>query len=164
MENKEIQKQIIEAMILNEKAMEKLYKAYARKFPVFEKFWSDIAKEEESHAAWIKTLYEKTRGGLVDFAEQRFPLDAIRTSTKYTNEEIEKVDRGELSFLYALETATHMERGMLENKFFTIFKDDSVELQMILEALRLGTQEHLRTVQKKWESESKGNEMEKMTA
>lgn len=163
MGNSETQKAIIDMLVKNEEATRDLYVVCADKFPVFEKFWKNIAKDEESHAAWIKTLYEKTQGGLVNFSEQRFPTDAIQKTINYLTAEKEKVNQGERSSLDALEVAVHIERGMLEGKFFEVFKEDSMELQIILEALRLGTQQHLLEVQKMWEKEKGGADFEKQS-
>ncbi|MFA6973114.1 MAG: hypothetical protein WC238_00045 [Parcubacteria group bacterium] len=153
MENKEVQKQIVNLLVSNEEGMQYLYEAYAKKFLGYGDFWKGIAKEEESHAAWIRRLYDKMKAGMADFAERRFPVDALQKSVAYLEEEKKKVDQGEMSLLYALETAVHIERGMLEHKFFEVFAADSIELQTVLEALQLGTQQHLQEVQKMWEKE-----------
>jgi rubrerythrin len=161
MENKTKQKELIDALIKNEKALEELYKAYADKLALYRNFWQKIAEDEESHAAWINTLYTKMENGLVDFAEDRFPLEAVKDFIKYTEGKKKEALEGNVTLLEALETAVHMERGLLENKFFEVFKDDSLEIKIILEALRLGTAEHLREVERVWKKEKGGGEYEK---
>jgi len=163
MEKKEAQKQIIDLLIKNEATMGELYRKYAKKFPAFEKFWNKIYEDEQSHAAWINTLYYKLNSGLVSFSEQRFPVAAIEENIRYMEEEKNKVGRGEMSHLYALEKAVHVERGMIEHKFFEVFQDDSMELQIVLQALKLGTEQHLQVVQKAWEKEKGGAEFEKLS-
>jgi len=161
MENKAKQKELVEVLIQNEKALEELYRAYADKLVLYRDFWHKIAEDEESHAAWIGTLYSKMENGLVDFAEDRFPVEALKDFIKYTQERKQSALDGEVTLLEALETAVHMERGLLENKFFEVFRDDSLEIKIILEALRLGTAEHLREVERVWKREKGGAEYEK---
>jgi hypothetical protein len=127
-------------------------------------FWLKIVEDEKSHAAWIETLFDKMHAGLASFLEHRFPADAIQKNIEYLCEEKAKVGQGEMSALYALETAVHIERGMIEHKFFEIFKNDSLELRAVLAALELGTEQHFQDVQREWEKERAGGNMEKMIA
>ena len=84
MENEQIQRKIIELLIKNELAMENLYKKYSEIFTSQRLFWDEILKEEASHADWISTLYNKLDTGLINFAENRFPADAIKENIEYT--------------------------------------------------------------------------------
>lgn len=161
MENQAKQKELIAALVENEKALQELYLVYAEKLKLYREFWHKIAADEESHAAWISTLYAKMEKGLADFAENRFPAEAIREFTQYARGKKKEAQEGETTLLQALETAVHIENGLLENKFFQVFKEDSLEIQIILEALRLGTAEHLRDVERVWKKEKGGGEYEK---
>jgi hypothetical protein len=163
MENIDKQKQITDLMIKNEAVMGELYRRYAEKFPTYQEFWTKIYEDEQSHAAWINTLYYKLNAGLASFSDKRFPVSAIEENIRYIEEESAKADKGEMSLLYALERAIHVERGMLEHKFFEVFKDDSMELQILLQALKLGTEQHLEKIQKAWEKEKSGAELEKLS-
>lgn len=163
MENKAKQKELVEALIKNEKTLEELYRVYADKLVLYRDFWHKIAEDEESHAAWIGTLHAKMENGLVDFAENRFPLEAVRDFTAYVEEKKKEAQDGRVTLSEALETAVHMERGLLESKFFEVFKDDSLEIKIILEALHLGTAEHLREVERVWKKEKGGADYEKRT-
>jgi len=164
MEDKDASKKIIDTLIANEDAMAELYLAYSDKFPMLKDFWVKISEDERSHAAWIGKLFDQMKAGLVSFAEHRFPADAIAKNIEYLRGEKAKVGQGEMSALYALETAVHIERGMIEHKFFEIFKDDSLELQTLLAALKLGTEQHFQDVQREWEREKAGGNLEKMIA
>ena len=161
MENKAKQKELVEALIRNEKALEELYETYAEKLVLYREFWHKIAKDEESHAAWIGTLYAKMENGLVDFSENRFPIEAIQDFIRHTEEKKKEALEGKTTLEEALETAVHMERGLLENKFFEVFKDDSLEIKIILEALRMGTEAHLKDVERVWKKEKGGAEYER---
>jgi hypothetical protein len=161
METKEMQSKVVDLLKENEVAMRDMYLEFSKSYVVYESFWKGIATEEESHAAWINTLYYKMNAGLVEFAQSRFPLEAIKNNINYMKGMTAKAQEKKLSLLEALEAAVHMEHGMLENKFFEVFKDDSMELQIVLEALRLGTREHYREVKRVWEKEKMGADFEK---
>ena len=156
MDKKEYQQKTIDSLVRHEEAIAELYNSYSDKFLGFRDFWLGIVADEKSHASWIRTLYKKTEGGLADFSQNRFPLDAIEDSKKFLEQKKIESSKGEISLVYALETAANIEQGMLEKKFFEIFKDDALELQIILEALRLGTQQHFEHIKKAWEKEKNG--------
>jgi len=164
MENVISQNQIIEMLVENENAMAELYADYAKKFLLFKDFWKHISEDEYSHAAWINTLHGKMKAKTVDFSLNRFPVDAIRQNIEYIKTKQREVSEGDMALLDALETSVHLEKGLLENKYFEVFKDDSLELQIVLEALKLSTQQHLRDVTRKWQEEKFGADFEKLTA
>ena len=102
--------------------------------------------------------------GVVSFSPQRFPVEAIKKNIEYLQKEKKKINKGEMSALYAFETAVHLERGMIEHKFFEVFKDDSMELQIILAALRLGTEQHYTELERAWKKERGGSSFEDLSA
>lgn len=157
MVTKEEAKEIIFILKQNELEMMKLYMTFSEKFKANEAFWIGIAGEEESHAAWVETLNYKTDSGLVEFPQQRFPIDAIKRNIEFMKKVRQETLDGQRTSMQALELSVRLERGMLENKFFEVFKNDSVELQIILEALRLGTQEHLHVIENFWKKEKFGD-------
>lgn len=146
--------EIIEALAQHEEAISRLYTAYAKKFPSCNDFWHSLAMEETSHAAWIRTLHQKTDAGLVEFAESRFPLSGIEMSKQFVDGKTAAAgDIGPLA--EALAVAVDVERGMIEKKFFEVFEGDSLELKVILDALRVSTENHLGEITKAWEREKK---------
>lgn len=153
-------KKVVDLLLENEKEMMHLYLEFSKKFVLYHDFWLGIAGEEESHAAWVNTLYGKIDSGVVQFSPSHFPIEAIEHNIEYMREVRKEAFEGEITLLQALETAVSMENNMLENKFFEVFKGDAVELQVILEALRLGTKEHLREIKRVWKKEKLGAEFE----
>jgi len=164
MEDMISQNQIIDLLAENENAMAELYAGYAKKFLLFKDFWRQISEDEYSHAAWINTLRDKMKAKTVDFLPSRFPADAIRQNIEYIKIKKKETLEGNISLLDALESSIHLERGMLERKFFEVFEDDSLELQIVLEALKFSTEQHLRNVKKRWQEEKLGADFEKRTA
>jgi rubrerythrin len=149
----ESEKVIVNRLKENELAMKDLYLVFSEKFATQEAFWRGIAEEEASHAAWIDTLYIKMGAGLIEFSEKRFPVEAVRANIENMKDLQVKAKKGELSLLEALEKSVHIEHGMLENRFFEVFKDDSPELKIILDALRVGTETHFHEMENAWKKE-----------
>lgn len=153
MGNKKQQKMIVDLLIANEMVLSELYQVYAKELPKTADFWNEIAEEEKSHAMWLGTLHEKMKAGWVDFAEDRFPSSAIKQNVEYLENKKEEARDSVLDFKRILEDAVHIEKGMLESKFFEIFKDDSIELKLVLEGLRLSTEQHLGKLEERLETE-----------
>jgi hypothetical protein len=144
----------IEKLIEHEKLIAQLYETYSNKLKYFSEFWKGLVEEEYSHAAWIETLYEKKKAGLVDSLDRKFPMEAVDMSVVFINQKISEAKEKELSILSALENAVYIESAMLEHKFFEVFPEDNMEMKILLEALRLSTEDHLARIKKEWMKES----------
>ena len=75
--------EVIEAMAKNEEAVSRLYQAYADKFPAQKAFWSGLAADEISHAAWLRGLLAKMREGSLSINRDRFKIQPVRGFTAY---------------------------------------------------------------------------------
>ena len=153
----------IEKLIEHENLMAELYSVYAQKFKYFSDFWQEIKEEEDDHALWISTLYEKHSAGLIESLDRAFPLSAIDTSIEYVKGKItEAKSDKDMTHSKALEIAVHIENAMLEHKFFEVFPGENSEFKIILDALRLSTEQHLKKVKAMWlrESGQMNSEME----
>jgi len=146
----EMQLKIIELLAEHEKKISRLYKEYSLKFPEQKDFWSKIAKEEIEHASWILKLRSKVKEGSVYFEEDRFNKEAIKTSLKYVESQITKVQNKEISAKNALSVARDLENGLIEKKFFEVFKPDCREIKQVLLDLTIATREHYNRIKKVW--------------
>ena len=161
MNNKKEQKKIIDLLVANEAILSELYQVYAKELPKTADFWNEIAEEEKSHAMWLETLHRKMDADWVDFAEDRFSASAIKQNIDYLEQKKKKADGSLLDFAEVLEDAVHIESGMLESKFFEVFKDDSIELKIVLEGLKLSTKQHLEKLKAKLDDEKNKNFLNK---
>ena len=146
MDSKQIQTITMEMLIKYEETVGQLYRAYASKFPEYKDFWTKLADEEISHAAWIRQLYKKTEKGLLYFDEGRFNTVAIQTFLNYLNSELSRVNDPSLQVINALSISLYIEEALIERKFFEIFETDSVELKKLLHDLYASTEEHVNLV------------------
>lgn len=149
MKLKDYQIEILEALIKNEEKLGELYQIYSEKFPNYKNFWLDLARDEISHAAWIRKLSEKTKEGSVYFDEKRFNIEAINTYSQEVVKRISEAKFSKMSIVSALSTAYYFEIAFIERKFFEVFEGDSVELKHTLKALNNACINHSNKVSKK---------------
>jgi len=139
-----------ELLIKNEEGINKLYLAYAKKFPECGEFWSGLAIEENGHADWIRGLAGQVGEGRLHIESGRFRKVAIESFTKYVEDELTRVQKEEIPLITALSIALSVEQSMIERRFFEIFDTDSAELKHVLQNLATATEEHIKRVEACW--------------
>lgn len=154
MDEKKYQLEIIEQMAKNEEKLSELYAKYAHAYPTRKEFWNEIAREEVSHGAWIRTLGKRIEDGVVTFGSDRFNIDLLNDFYKYVQQqEIRLADN--MPLITALVASKEIEETLLEKKFFEVFHGDAPEVEILLLALEYSTKNHREIVLKAWEEERK---------
>lgn len=148
LEKKQIE--IVELLAEHEKEISRLYQEYARKLPEQKDFWSKIAREEIEHASWIFKLRSKVKEGSLYFKEERFKIEAIKTSLEYVKSRIAEAQNNKISAKHALSVARDLESGLIEKKFFEVFEPDCREIKEVLLDLAAATREHYHRIEKAW--------------
>jgi rubrerythrin len=148
--------QEIEVLREHERAIGRLYVAYAHRFPQDRDFWLNLSDEEDQHARWLRSLQTKMEEQTISRIINRFPAVAINHSIDYINKLIDTADRPDLTPIKALSAALDIERALLENKWFEVFETDSAEVRRVLTALAQGTKAHIDKVQHTWRDRKPG--------
>ena len=141
---------VVEAMAKNEEAVSRLYQAYADKFPAQKAFWSGLAADETTHAAWIRGLQAKMREGSLSINRDRFKIQPVRGFTAYLERETTTAREPGMSPINALSVALYIEESIIEQRFFEVFVADAPELKRILSDLANSTKGHLDKVREEW--------------
>ncbi len=136
----------------HEKAIGRLYAAYARRFPQDREFWLDLSGEEEQHAGWVKSLQSRVNEDPSSLVVDRFPTTAIEHSLAYVNRLIGTADSPSLTRVNALSIALDLERALLEHRYFEVFAGDAPQIRHTLQLLEQSTRTHLHKVLRLWES------------
>lgn len=147
MDEKDYRMHIIDQLEKNEAALAKLYGAYARLFPSQRDFWESLVLDETSHARWVATLRRKVEEGEVDFAPNRFNIDVINDFAKAVALDLKEAENP-LPLVAALERAVRLEETMVEKEYFSPFAQDSLDMEIVLSALRYSSMNHLEGVRK----------------
>lgn len=156
MEGMELDQEQLECLGLmaqNEEGVAQLYQVYSQKFPGHQEFWLKLAQEEKEHANIIRGIVPHIQRGTVLLKENRFEKEAIQSFLKYLGEEINKATSGQLLPINALSIAFHIEKSLIEGKYFTIFEGDDPRLKELLDDLRVSTQDHVKRVETAWNLE-----------
>jgi hypothetical protein len=131
----------------HEKAIGRLYAAYARRFPSDREFWLGLSREEEQHANWVQSLQSRIEDDPASLVVDRFPAATIELSLAYIDRLIDASDASSLTRVNALSIAVDIERALLEHRYFEVFSSNNPQIQRTLQLLRQSTQTHLQKVQ-----------------
>lgn len=84
------------------------------------------------------------------FKEERFKVEAIKTSLEYLKSQIDEAQNNKISAKHALSVARDIESGLIEKKFFEVFEPDCREIKQVLLDLAAATREHYNTIEQVW--------------
>jgi len=132
---------VLGLLIKHEELIAELYDQFARRYAGHRALWSGLADEEREHANWIRRLYLLAQRGEVRIVEERFNVQALRTSLHYMKVLLEHARQG-ISAERALAVGVQIESSMAEDRRFEVFASNDAEGQRLLEQLRRDIQGH----------------------
>ncbi len=146
----ENEQDVLALMIRHELALKRLYEVLAGTFKKNEQFWQDLAGEEGKHAQWLAKL--KTYPKVSQWLQHNIKVkpQAIRMSTEYVEDQIEKAGHKSFSVLQALSIVRDIESALLERQFFKLKDTAPKELSNVMNRLAQETERHLKTVTEKF--------------
>jgi hypothetical protein len=124
---------LLELLAEHERAIARLYRAYASRFDEHAGFWTNLADEELKHSACLNKLRTLSQEDDTFVIVERFSVDAIQFSIRYIEELIERASQP---------LATKLEESLLEKNFFEVLSGDSQEVQEVLDFLTNETERH----------------------
>lgn len=148
MRETQARKKILDLLARHEETIGVLYKTYAKRFPEMETFWSEFAREEFLHAAWIRKLDLLIDRGTVRFEPGRFDPGTLRAAIDYLESQIELARHEPIEVASALAMGLAIEEGILERHFFRVFSGDAPQFRTVLEKLADATKDHRERMQK----------------
>lgn len=141
------QLKIIEGLAEIESTAGKLYKVYSEKFPDHKDFWLSLVVEEENHAELIRSLFSSIEKGAVYFKEKNCS-DAIDTLLNYMKKYIDDATKNKVILMNALFLAEEIEKGLINNIFFSFLEGDSSEFNQVIVRVLSGAKEHIKKIHK----------------
>lgn len=136
----------------HELALADLYEVFAETFPECENFWVEMSREEIQHANWLDTLQAGIEESDEGFVVERFPIATIEHSIGYVEQLAARVHQPDFLLINALSTALHLEKALIENKYFEVFEGDSENTKRTLALLAQCTQIHYEKLHKVWQA------------
>ena len=137
---------IITHLAKNELLISDLYLAYAKRFPELAEFWTNLSVDEKHHAGWLQHLLQPFTENAVS-VNARFSSNTLSVYQAYLEKECTLARRGKLDLSQALSTSLHIEKSLIENRFFEIFEGRSPEWTETKKNLITETKLHLAKVQ-----------------
>ena len=131
---------IIYLLSEHKKSVSHLYNNYAIKFPD-RPYWKDLAVAKQKHQQIIQSVYFDAKIQKTSFDESVFRSIAIKTSLDWVNRLIEEYVQHTL--INALSYSLDLEQAKIEQRYFTVFKSESQQIQEMLPILAQEAQQHI---------------------
>jgi rubrerythrin len=141
--------ELLTVMIEHEEIIGGLYQDYGERFPSLAAFWRELAGEERQHAGWLRRLEEMADFKGLFTAENRFKIEAVRTSLAFVTEERLKLAAEHPTPLSCLNKALIIEESLIEKKYFEVFTAITPEYKRILETVAAETRAHAQRIRQK---------------
>ena len=138
------QKELLELFVKQESLIGVLYKLFARRYPEHRVFWTNMAKEEQQHAALIKRMVASDSLNKINFSQGELRAGILAASMKFIEGAISEFKNNEnIPIIKAARVALQLEQGLWEKKMFQFFDGDSDEVRRIMEALNSEQELHI---------------------
>lgn len=146
----------LDLLIEHERAIGRLYNAFAEKLVEHQHFWHNLATEEQSHADRLAQLHASPSLAAWLGDENRLKPDAIKSSIDYVISQTELSRKGPFPQLRALSVARDLESALLEKIFARVGSTVPPDVRSVLMELAADTERHRKAVLAMLENEKKG--------
>ncbi|MFA7348056.1 MAG: ferritin family protein [Desulfurivibrionaceae bacterium] len=146
-EHNPYQQEILALMLKQESLLAKLYQIFAKKFPVHEKLWNKLAREEEKHAGWVEQLRVASEKKVVLFSESRIKPHTLETFVHGIKEKIKQAETDGFDARQALVCTIDLERCLIEKNVFSHFEGLTEKASSTMQFLAKETREHQELAQ-----------------
>ena len=146
-ELKSDQQEILALMLKQETLLAKLYQIFAKKFPVYEKLWHKLAREEKKHAGWVKQLRDASEKKVVLFSENSIKPHILETFVHGIEEKIKQAEADGFDARQALVCTIDLERCLIEKNVFSLFEGMTEKASSTMKFLAKETKEHQELAQ-----------------
>ncbi|SRR6266702_1236905 len=143
------QKELVELFVRQEILIGTLYKHFAKRFPGYKDFWTEMVTEEYQHASLIQRLTECDPTDKFKFLQGELRSNNLAASIKSISDLITgfKKDKA-FSIAQAAGLALHLEKTLWEKKVFQYFEGDSDDVRRIMDTLNLEQEIHIKKIGK----------------
>ena len=146
-----IMSDVIDSLVENELAIGRFYRLCAERFPSLKEFWSNLADQEEDHGHWIRQLKAEIREGGAAYKMEMVKPIAVQSSISYVNEQVARLQKGDLSIVNALSIAANIEQSAFESRIFEAFSGYSSTAKKLIADLKQALLVHNELVDRKWQ-------------
>jgi hypothetical protein len=141
--NKYESDEVLQLLEKHELSIATLYETFGSVLLESKNAWMAIAHEERLHAKWINTLSKYVKDGKIAFEKTKITTQSIKTAIDYIENQKNKTLREKSDLKQCLNIAINIEKALLENAFFRVFKLDVPATQKIRTRLEEETKGHI---------------------
>jgi len=139
--------QILDSLRQIELVVAELYKRFSRSFVQDRVLWESLSRDEENHAALVDELKRTLLKNGSPFELGRISLIALSTYRQGVENQLSRLDRGELRRQSAFFIARDFEKTLIERRFYDSIHSQNPEYKQIQENIRRETETHLQKLE-----------------
>jgi len=139
--------QILDSLRQIELVVAELYKRFSRSFIQDRVLWESLSRDEENHAALVDELKRTLLKNGSPFELGRISLIALSTYRQGVENQLSRLDRGELRRQSAFFIARDFEKTLIERRFYDSIHSQNPEYKQIQENIRRETETHLQKLE-----------------
>jgi hypothetical protein len=151
------QKELVALFVRQEILIGTLYKHFAKRYPEYKVFWTEMVIEEYQHASWIQRLTERDPTDKFSFSRGELRLNDLASSIESISGLISAFKKNkDFPITQAISMALHLEKALWEKKVFQCFEGDSDDVKKIMDTLNLEQEIHIKKINKfAWQLQKK---------
>lgn len=138
---------LIETLARHEDALTELYGCYAIIFASRQDFWTKLAREEATHAAFLRVLRRYADDGAEITSEGGVSRESVASSLRFIEDQMDRARAENVSGSEALSIAFSIECALIEQQAFKTFRSDDIRVLRVLHRLESETSEHCAQLQ-----------------
>jgi len=142
---------VIDSLVENELTIGRFYRLCAERFSPLKEFWNSLADQEEDHGEWLQQLKAEIREGGAAYKSETVKPIAVQSSINYVNEQVARLEKGDLVIVNALSIAVNIERSVFESRIFDAFSGYSQAAKKLIADLKQALLDHNELVDRKWQ-------------
>jgi 1,2-phenylacetyl-CoA epoxidase catalytic subunit len=139
--------QILDFLRDIELVVAELYRRFSRSFAEDRVIWEDLSQDEEGHAAMVTELKQTLLRNGSPFEVNRLNLASLTTYRQGIENNLSRLQRGELGRQNALFIARDFERTLIEHDFYASIRSDNPEYRAIQDKIKKETELHLQKLE-----------------
>ncbi len=133
---------LIRMLARHEDALTELYGCYAIIFPYWQDFWTSLARDEATHAAFLRVLRRYADEGVDITSETELTPESVSSWLGFIEQQMDCVRVENVHIEQALSVALDIEQVLIEKRAFASFQSDDIRVLRVIHKLENDTQGH----------------------
>lgn len=146
---------LLDALHECETELSRLYAMFVIQLPEMAAFWNELVMEECAHATVLEQLDKALLAGRLTFKPQTMAIQAVQTTVGFIRRTREQAEADGTTPVKALAQSVGLEESMIEQRFYSVFGAESIDMKREFAALHNHTNEHILRIKMQLEEARK---------